>query len=259
MTTAQILLTILSGAFSGVSLGLIGGGGSVLAVPMLIYLVGMTDAHIAIGTSALAVSASAAFSLAQHARAGNVRWRTAAVFTVAGSLGALAGSTLGKLLGGHKLLFLFGLVMMAVALAMLWPRGAGGGAPESLRPARLAWVSATAVLVGAVSGFFGIGGGFLVVPGLVFSTGMPMIAAVGSSLVAVAAFGLTTAGNYALSGLVDWSAAAEFIGGGVLGGWIGMRLACHLATSRRALNLAYALIVLSVGLYVLIQNLGAFV
>lgn len=258
MDHLPIVPALLSGAFSGFSLGLIGGGGSVLAVPMLIYFVGMTDAHVAIGTSALAVSLSAYANLVPHARAGNVRWRTALLFAIAGMIGAVGGSTVGKVLEGSKLLFLFALVMMAVALLMLRPRDTGGAVPECVRPACLARVGITAAVIGAAAGFFGIGGGFLVVPGLIYATGMPMIDAVGSSLVAVGSFGLATAGNYAVSGMVDWAVAAEFIGGGILGGWGGIRLARHLAGSRRALSIVYAVTVFSVGVYVLIRNFEAF-
>lgn len=252
---AQPLLAGLSGAFSGFSLGLIGGGGSVLAVPMLVYIVGVANPHVAIGTSALAVALSAFANLVPHARAGNVRWRTALMFALAGMVGAWGGSTLGKALDGGRLLFLFALVMMAVAVLMLRPRRGGAEVPECLRPQCLARVGGTAAAVGGMAGFFGIGGGFLVVPGLLFSTGMPMIEAVGTSLVAVGAFGIATAANYAVSGLVDWVMAAQFIAGGMVGGWGGVLIGRRLARSRRGLNLAYAVTVFGVGVYVLIRNL----
>ncbi|MGE5517850.1 MAG: sulfite exporter TauE/SafE family protein [Bacteroidota bacterium] len=251
----QPMLAGLSGAFSGLSLGLIGGGGSVLAVPMLVYLVGVANPHVAIGTSALAVALSAFANLIPHARAGNVRWRTALIFAAAGMTGAWGGSTLGKALDGGRLLFLFALVMMTVALLMLRPRRGGAKAPECLRPQCLARVGSTAAAVGGLAGFFGIGGGFLVVPGLLFSTGMPMIEAVGTSLVAVGGFGIATAANYAISGLVDWAVAAQFIAGGLVGGWGGVLIGRRLARSRGGLNIAYAVMVFSVGVYVLVQNL----
>jgi uncharacterized membrane protein YfcA len=254
----QPFLAFVSGGFAGFSLGLIGGGGSVLAVPLLIYFVGMKDAHLAIGTSALAVSLNALTSLIPHARAGHVRWRSAAVFAVTGIVGAFGGSTLGKILEGPKLLFLFALVMMAVAVLMLRPRTARGGEAEDLCLRRLVPLAATGVLTGGLSGFFGIGGGFLIVPGLVFATGMPIIEAIGTSLVSVWAFGLTTAGNYALSGYVDWAIALDFIAGGVAGGWGGMLAAKRLSRSRQALNIVFAVVVFSVGVYMLVRNLGAF-
>src|SRR5215475_2408528 len=114
----QDLLTILSGGIVGFSLGLIGGGGSVLAVPLLLYVVGVRDPHVAIGTSALAVALNAFANLAQHARAGTVKWPCATVFAAAGVIGALVGSTIGKAIDGQRLLFVFALVMIAVGVSM---------------------------------------------------------------------------------------------------------------------------------------------
>ena len=109
----QPVLAALSGGFAGFSIGLIGGGGSVLAVPLLIYLVGIENPHVAIGTSALAVGVNALANLVPHARAGHVRWRTAMIFGTSGAIGAFGGSSLGKLLDGQKLLFLFAILMMS--------------------------------------------------------------------------------------------------------------------------------------------------
>ena len=111
---------------------------------------------------------------------------------------------------------------------------------ETFTPAAIAKVTVAALIVGMLSGFFGVGGGFLIVPGLLFSTGMPMIFAVGSSLLAVGSLGLTTAVNYRWSGLVDLQVAAEYIAGGIAGGLIGMRLCNHLAPRKAALNKVFA-------------------
>jgi uncharacterized membrane protein YfcA len=100
-----------------------------------------------------------------------------------------------------------------------------------------------------LSGFFGIGGGFLIVPALILAnTGMPILYAVGSSLVAVTAFGLTTAANYAMSSLVDWSLAALFVSGGVLGGLLGARSANSLASRIGALNTVFAALIFAVAI-----------
>ena len=120
----QYLLGLISGGLVGFTLGLFGGGGSILAVPLMVYLVGVASPHIAIGTSALAVAANAATNLITHARQGNVRWRCAAIYSAAGIAGAFLGSTLGKALDGQKLLFLFALLMMLVGAMMLWKRNA---------------------------------------------------------------------------------------------------------------------------------------
>src|SRR5580693_7838005 len=113
------LLTVLCGSLVGFSLALIGGGGSILAVPLLLYVVGVRDPHTAIGTSALAVSANAFANLIPHARAGNVRWPAAFMFAATGVLGAFLGSSLGKIIDGHRLLVLFALLMLVIAALML--------------------------------------------------------------------------------------------------------------------------------------------
>ncbi|HET9458822.1 MAG TPA: sulfite exporter TauE/SafE family protein [Sphingomicrobium sp.] len=225
----QYLLGAMSGALVGFSLALVGGGGSILAVPLIVYLVGVREPHVAIGTSALAVAVNAATGLANHARARAVKWPCALTFAAAGVGGAFAGSTLGKAFDGERLLFLFALVMVAVGVLMLRRRAKGGNAEVRLDRHNAPKILAIGAGAGAFSGFFGIGGGFLIVPGLIAATGMPMINAVGSSLVGVTAFGLTTAFNYALSGLVDWPLALAFIGGGIVGGLAGARLARRLS------------------------------
>src|SRR5687767_15983561 len=107
LSLTQSALGLASGSLVGFTLGLVGGGGSILAVPLLVYVVGVTNPHVAIGTSAVAVAANAAANLANHARAENVKWRCALVFAVAGVAGAFLGSSLGKTVDGQKLLALF--------------------------------------------------------------------------------------------------------------------------------------------------------
>lgn len=247
---------LASGGLVGFSLGLVGGGGSILATPLLLYVVGVTQPHIAIGTSALAVSVNAFANLIGHAKSGNVRWRCAIIFAGVGTVGALAGSTLGKLVDGERLLFLFGLLMIVVGAVMLRPRPkiASPEKPVDLRTCLT--TAAIAFVAGMASGFFGIGGGFLIVPGLMLATGMPMINAIGSSLLAVGSFGLATALNYAISGLVDWPIAFEFIVGGIIGGVIGMMLANRLASGKDTLNRLFAGLIFAVAAYVLYRSAG---
>src|SRR6202041_3726093 len=122
----QGALGLASGALVGFSLGLVGGGGSILAVPLMVYVVGVTDAHLAIGTSAIAVAANAAFNLSNHARGGTVRWSCALPFAAAGIIGAFAGSVFGKMLDGQKLLFLFSFLLLVIAMLMLKTRSKVG-------------------------------------------------------------------------------------------------------------------------------------
>jgi hypothetical protein len=254
LSWAQDALAVASGGAVGFSLGLIGGGGSILAVPLLLYVVGIDDAHVAIGTSALAVSLNAFGNLIGHWRAGNVKWPCAATFAVAGIAGAAIGSSIGKLIAGDKLLFLFALAMIAVGIAMLRPRAAEGDPSVSITPAIAGRLVMIGLIVGAFSGFFGIGGGFLIVPGIMLGSGMPILNAIGSSLLSVGTFGLTTAVNYALSGLVDWMIAALFIAGGLVGGFFGMRAAVHLAANRRMLTYIFAAVIFAVAIYMLIRT-----
>jgi hypothetical protein len=250
----QDALAVLSGGAVGFSLGLIGGGGSILAVPLLLYVVGIDDVHVAIGTSALAVAVNAFANLFAHWRAGNVKWPCAAVFAAAGIAGAAIGSTLGKLVDGRELLFFFALAMIAVALALLRPRAGRGDVTIRLNPAIALRLTIIGLIVGTVAGFFGIGGGFLIVPGIMLGSGMPILSAIGSSLFSVGMFGLTTAGNYAASGLIDWPIAILFIAGGTGGGFAGMRLALRLASGRRALTTIFAGVVFAVAIYIMIRN-----
>jgi len=256
LDTLQYLLGGLSGSIVGFTLGLVGGGGSILAVPLMVYLVGVTSPHVAIGTSALAVAANAASGLAQHARAGTVKWRCGFLYAGSGIVGALAGSTVGKAIDGQKLLFLFALLMLCVGVLMLRGRGNPGVEGAACNRHNAPKVLGFGLGTGGFSGFFGIGGGFLIVPGLIASTKMPILNAVGTSLVAVTAFGLTTALSYAASGLVDWTLAAIFIAGGLVGGVAGARTARTLS-SRGALTVIFAGLIFVVAAYMLFRSASA--
>ena len=254
ISAMQAGLGVASGALVGFSLGLIGGGGSILAVPLMVYVVGVPDAHVAIGTSAIAVAANAAFNLTNHARGGTVRWSCALPFAAAGIAGALVGTIFGKLLDGRKLLELFALLMLVIAVLMLKTRARAGVADVAISRDNMPAILGLGLSTGILSGFFGIGGGFLIVPGLMLATGMPIINAVSSSLVAVTAFGLSTAASYAWSGLVSWRLAGLFIAGGVAGGLIGTRLARSLSVQKGALNIVFASVIILVALYMLTRN-----
>ena len=254
MDTATILAALVSGGVIGLILGLVGGGGSILAVPLLIYGVGIRSPHAAIGTAAVAVTANALASLIGHARAGRVKWRCASVFAASGMIGAGLGAELGKAFDGKRLLVLFGLLMIGVGLSMLRKRRTTE-APN----VRLTRDTAATLLprlvpigmgVGLAVGFFGIGGGFLIVPGLVVATAMPLPFAIGTSLVVVSALGLTTATSYALSGLVDWGVTALLVAGGVGGTIAGIALGKLLGTRKGLLERGFAAMVIAIGAYI---------
>jgi uncharacterized membrane protein YfcA len=256
ISVMQGVLGLASGALVGFSLGLVGGGGSILAVPLMVYVVGVPDAHVAIGTSAIAVAANAAVNLSNHARGGTVRWSCALTFAAAGIIGAFLGSIFGKMLDGERLLALFALLMLVIALLMLKARSRIGLPDVQMSWANMPSIVGLGLATGTLSGFFGIGGGFLIVPALMLATGMSIINAVSSSLVAVTAFGLTTAASYAYSGLISWGLAGLFVAGGIAGGLIGTRSARQLSARRGALNIVFAAVIIAVALYMLARNLS---
>ncbi|MEQ9448942.1 MAG: sulfite exporter TauE/SafE family protein, partial [Rhodospirillaceae bacterium] len=149
------LLAVASGSIVGFFLGLLGGGGSIMAVPLLLYVVGVNDVHLAIGTSAVAVAASAAFSLVVHARGGTVKWRCAIAFAVSGSIGALFGAALGKATDGQHLALAFAAAMLGVGATMLLRKSREGDPDVQLSSKVALRLVPTGFATGAASGFFG--------------------------------------------------------------------------------------------------------
>jgi uncharacterized membrane protein YfcA len=232
---------------------LIGGGGSILAVPLILYVVGLNNPHVAIGTAALPVAANAFINIIPHARAGRVRWGPAVAFAASGVLGAALGSSVGKLVDGQRLITYFACLMGVVACLMLWARPASKVAQTKDR-AVYRRLCGTGLGAGGISGFFGIGGGFLVVPGLMFAGRMPIVEAVGTSLFAVGSFGMTTAINYSLAGQVDWLVATEFVAGGMIGGLVGARASGRVAKRKGMLNIIFSIMILLVAAYMLYRS-----
>lgn len=255
LSIVQNLFCVISGGVVGFSLGLIGGGGSILAVPLLLYLVGVSDPHVVIGTTALAVALNALINIIPHARAGNVRWRPAIHFAIAGVLGAFAGAELGKIVNGTYLLIFFALLMLWVAYSMYQHRNQAP-VPQVVCK-RGECVYGFGAGVGLLSGFFGIGGGFLVVPALMRSARLPILNAVASSLVAVSALGLATAISYSWDGLVDWQIAGEYLAGGIVGGWVGAQVADRISHKKALLNDIFIVVIVLVAFYMLFREASA--
>jgi uncharacterized membrane protein YfcA len=256
MSAFMIVSALVSGAVVGALLGLFGGGGSVLATPLLLYVVGIHDPHVAIGTSAAAVAVNAAINLLGHGRGGRVKWPCATVFAGAGLLGSFLGSSLAKAVDGQKLLLFFAAAMAAIALSMLRRPKSVGDPDVHITLALMLKLAPLGVLTGLAAGFFGIGGGFLIVPGLMAATGMTLANAAASSLLSVSVFGAATSLNYAASGQVNWPIALLFILGGLGGGALGVRsagmLVGHVTLARRL----FAGLVLLVAAYVAWRAIG---
>ncbi len=257
LSPETVALAVASGAIVGLLLSVFGGGGSVLATPLLVYLVGIEDPHIAIGTSAAAVAVNALTGLAGHARAGRVKWPCAIVFAAAGLVGSFAGSTLAKQVDGQMLMVFFAGAMAAIALSMLRPARSAGDPDVTIDAGRTLRLAPLGLATGLAAGFFGIGGGFLIVPGLMAATGMTLANAAASSLVSVGLFGAATAANYAVSGQVDWPVAGLFVLGGVAGGFGGLKIARRLAGRAPLARRLFAGLILVVAVYVAWRGLTA--
>ena len=248
-----LLLAALGGALIGLLLTVFGGGGSVLATPWLIYVVGIADAHAAIGTSAAAVAVNAMTGLAAQAKAGRVKWPCASVFAAAGLTGALLGAQLAQQVSGAALLKWFAVAMIVIAASMLVPRK-GEGDPG----VRITWpivvrLAPLGFAAGLAAGFFGIGGGFLIAPGLMAASGMTLANAGASSLVSVALFGSATSISYAAAGKVIWPLFAALVAGGALGTLVALPLVRRLEQRAVLARRLFAALVVAVALYILLR------
>lgn len=228
MTIVAVGLGVLVGAF----LGLLGGGGSILAVPALVYGLGQPVTQ-AVPTSLVVVGAAAAVGAVSRMRAGNVRWDIAAVFGGAGVATSFAGAWLNHRLPDDVVLIGFAVLMVVVGLRMLSGRGATDTATrDHITGSRWLAVMATGAGVGFLTGLFGVGGGFVIVPALVLVLGLPISAAIGTSLVVI----VITAGAAftAHAGEADLNAAVvgAFTAGAVIAALAGGRLARHLDDQR---------------------------
>jgi uncharacterized protein len=244
------IAVVLGGAAVGFLLAVFGGGGSVLAAPVLLYLGGVTDAHIAVGTASAAVAANAALNLAGHWRGGRIKWPCATVFAIAGLAGSFAGSSLAKLISGQHLLLAFAFAMAAIGLSMFRKPRSEGDPDVQISMKLVARLAPLGLLTGLAAGFFGIGGGFLIVPGLMLATGMTMASATASSLLSVTLFGAATSFNYALTGQVDWRLAGLLLLGGAAGGVAGLFAAKALARRVTTARTLFAMLIILVAVYV---------
>jgi uncharacterized membrane protein YfcA len=240
------------GALIGLVLGLLGGGGAILAVPGLVYLLGV-DPHAAVAASLAIVAVGAATGLLAHARHGRVAWITALQLGLTGIIGSLAGTWLGRMVAGDRLLALLGLFMLLAAWLMVrrpTPNAEGAATPRWLAPL-------LGLGLGLLTGFFGVGGGFLIVPALTLGLGLPIRLAIGTSLAVITVNSLAGVAGYSGGGIIDWPLTFLVSLGAVGGALAGSRLA--VVVPERQLRRGFAGLVAGIAVFLVYRNAASLV
>lgn len=248
-----LAVVVLLATLVGLSLGLLGGGGSILTVPLLTYVAGM-DAKEAIAASLFVVGTTSVVSTIAHARRGNVQWRTGLIFGVASMVGAFLGGLLGGFIPSTILMVAFALMMLATATAMLRGRKKKADTGEK-KALPLGKILAEGLAVGLVTGLVGAGGGFLVVPALALLGGLPMPIAVGTSLLVISMKSFAGLAGYMTSVSLDWPLVLAVTAAALVGALIGARLTS--VVPEQALRKGFGVFVLVMGVFILYQELPA--
>ncbi|HYN68180.1 MAG TPA: sulfite exporter TauE/SafE family protein [Ornithinibacter sp.] len=249
----MVLIAIVAGALIGLSLGALGGGGSILAVPVLVYALQL-DAQRATTASLVIVGVTAITAAISHARAGRVDWRAALVFGALGVPASIGGSLLNRAVDPQVLLLAFAALMLLAAAAMYRRSRQPGEAPSQTTPTRTAHVARVVVValgVGFLTGFLGVGGGFLIVPALVLAMGFGMPTAVGTSLVIISITSLAAFVERLGHGAVPWDVVIPFTAAAIVGSLIGKRFSEKV--SGATLTRAFAVLLVLVAGYVAVR------
>lgn len=245
----MILLELALGFGIGLSLGLLGGGGSLLTVPALVYLIGQTP-QAAVTTSLAIVGANSMMGAMFHSSHGRLDWKVALAFGSAGMVVSYLSANISRHISPELLLVLFAFLMVAVGLMLLFRRTKAEDAVSMAKPI---WVvSASGAAVGLLTGILGVGGGFLVVPALVMLVGLPMQMAVGTSLVIIAMNSIAGLLGHVGNGSTDWMVTLVFTAAGLVGTFNGMRLSRRLASSK--LQKVFAVFVMALAVFLLFDN-----
>lgn len=249
----MLLLGLALAAVVGISLGMLGGGGSILAVPIFVYVLGY-GAKEAVAMSLAVVGATSLFAAVGHWRAGRVDWRVAGIFGAVAMGGTYLGARLAVFFSGAAQLTLFAAIMLVAAYFMYRGRnpllereGHGGGGKMPL-----ALIVAEGLAVGVLTGLVGVGGGFLIVPALVLLGGIGMKEAVGTSLVVISMKSVAGLAGYLGQVDIQWGFAAAFVAAAIAGSLVGNH-AVHYVP-QRTLEKSFALFLVAMGLLILLQN-----
>ena len=250
---STLLLAVVLALLIGISLGLLGGGGSILTVPVLIYALGVAEKS-AIAASLFVVGATSAFAALAHARARNVVWRVALVFAAGGSVGAFFGGRVAQLVPAPVLLTLFALVMLGASF-FLWRgrKATTTTTTTTVTTLPVARTLALGVVVGAVTGLVGAGGGFLIVPALALLGGLPLPRAVGSSLVVIALNSFASFAGYIRHVEVPWMLTLVVTAAAIVGSLVGARL--HRRVPHELLRKGFAVFVVVMAVLLLGRQL----
>ena len=254
-----MLLTLSLAIIIGLLLGLLGGGGSILTVPMLVYLLHV-EPKLAIVTSFVVVGISSLMALIPHARRGSVCWKSGLFFGLAGMVGAFGGGRVAVQFSSDLLMSLFGLISLFTGLLML--RGKRGEAkagaaiqPSSVCPIQVPFFRLLfdGFFVGGLTGMVGVGGGFMIVPALTLLVGLPMQGAVGTSLLIIAMNALAGLSGYSQHVALDWQLTGLVTAGAIFGSAVGGGLSAYVKPA--ALRKAFGIMVIGIAGYVLTQAL----
>jgi uncharacterized membrane protein YfcA len=247
----MILLELALGFGIGLSLGLLGGGGSLLTVPALVYLVGQTP-HAAVTTSLAIVGANSMVGALLHGAHGRLNWKVALVFGGVGMLVSYLSANISRHFSPPLLLVAFAVLMIGIGILLLVRRAKEEPAEYVTRPMWL--IVASGSVVGLLTGILGVGGGFLVVPALVMLVGLPVQIAIGTSLIIIAMNSVAGLLGHIGSDSVDWTITLVFTAAGLLGTFSGMKLSRHLSSSK--LQKAFSVFVIGLAIFLLIDNLS---
>ena len=249
----MLALELALGFAIGLSLGLLGGGGSILTVPALVYFIGQTP-HAAVTTSLAIVGANSLMGASFHRAQGTLDWTVALVFGGAGMLVAYFASGISKMLPPAVLLIAFAMLMLVIGIVMLVRRK---NVDQTLRAARPLWiVLASGAGVGLLTGVLGVGGGFLIVPALVMLVGLPMQAAVGTSLIVIAMNSLAGLAGHLSTEPFNIVLTLVFTLAGLAGTFAGAQLSKRLPAQK--LQKAFAWFVIALAIFLLVDNLTKF-
>jgi len=251
-----MVLAWIGALFIGLTLGLLGSGGSILTVPVLTYLVGQ-ETKVAIAGSLMIVGIISLFSAIPYARQKLVKWRTVVLFGVPGMVGAVAGAWLAHFVSDAIQMLIFAALMLTASYLMFKPMDLKDAESEHEERAMIK-IMIDGFVVGAVTGLVGVGGGFLIIPALVLLGGLSMRLAVGTSLVIIAVKSFAGFVGYlkvleALQLSIDWNIIAIFSIIGIVGGWLGHKISSKI--NQNQLKQGFAVFLVLMGAFILYKNL----